>query len=726
LGEALRSLRSVGAVPFMPLPAPAQTAPPSTRKVFGTSPAVVSDMMGTIRRSALGLICTTFVFLTLMTAGYGQMDPQEPDNVLGDATWMTTGGSASGTIYPARDVDFFGFEISSPGILAVKLNAVPEEMRARIDLYGKNFNFITRKDASNPGDLVTLTLDLASPARYYIGILDLAGKSHDTGYSFDLSFDPVLDVNEPNGEAGDATEIGFGDLIEGYIFPKGDADIFKVYVTGSGILEVATESVPEDMRTRIDLYGKNFNFIRRVDASNPGDLVTLKHDGVNHGWYPEWYYIGVVDLAGGSYNVPYAFKAGFEPVIDENEPNGEIGNAVAIDFGDQIEGYIFPKGDVDFFKFQAPSPGILEVKTVSVPEEMRTRIDLYGKSFNFITRKDASNPGDKTTLRFDVKNPGAYHIGIVDLAGNSLKVPYTFETSFEPVVDGNEPNSEIGDATPIGPDEAVGGTIFPAGDADFYKLWMDGPGDLEAKLESVPEDMRARIDLYGKNFNFITRADASNPGDLAALKYEAPGPGWYYIGIADLAGKSHNIGYTLRTVGVGGELGVSGSVPMENGAAGTMAGEAKEVAEGGAGGTTAASYQEATLTHSGFDFSEGTTGEYPTFDGEIITWQPSAEDHPDYPRDSGHLWWRNTHLDDQNRVGQTRDMGLVDLASVRSVPVEWDKSPLVPPLLVGHTIVARCYDGYVKFQVISVDPEVEEVLVRYFHSADATFADAAS
>ncbi|MDF0593460.1 hypothetical protein P0O24_07680 [Methanotrichaceae archaeon M04Ac] len=684
-------------------------------------------MMGTIRRSALRLICTTFVFLTLMTAGYGLMDPLEPDSVLGDATWMTTGGSASGTIYPARDVDYRGFEISSPGILEVKLNSVPEEMRARIDLYGKNFNFITRKDASNPGDLVTLTLDLANPGSYYVGILDLEGKSHDTGYTFDLSFDPVVDVNEPNGEAGDAAEMGFGDLISGYIFPKGDADIFKVYVIGSGILEVKAESVPEDMRARIDLYGKNFNFITRVDASNPGDLVTLKHDIVNpYSWYPVSYYIGITDLAGGSYNVPYSFKADFEPVVDENEPNGEIGIATSIDFGDQVEGYIFSKGDVDFFKFEASSPGVLEVKTASVPEEMRTRIDLYGKSFNFITRKDASNPGDKTTLSFDVKNPGVYHIGIVDLAGGSHKVPYAFEASFEAVVDGNEPKSEIGDAAPISPGEAVGGTIFPAGDADFYKLWMDGPGTLEAKLESVPEDMRARIDLYGKNFNFITRADASNPGDLAALKYEAPGPGWYYIGIVDLAGNSHNIGYTLRTVGVGGGAEVSGSVPTKNGAAGTEAGEAKVVPDGAASGTTAASYREATLTHSGFDFSEGTTGEYPSYDGEIITWQPSAEDHPDYPRDSGHLWWRNTHLDDLSFSSQTRDMGPVDLASVRSVPAEWDESPLVPPLLVGHTIVARCYDGYVKFHVISVDPEAEEVLVRYFHTPRATFADGAS
>ena len=178
-------------------------------------------MKGIFRRSAPGLIYATFVLLMLATLGYSQMDPNEPNSELGSATWISPGVSAAGTINPAGDVDFFGFEVESPGVLEVKLNALPHDMRARIDLYGKNFNFITRKDASNPGDLVALTLDLASPGRYYFGIVDLAGKSHDTGYSFDLSFGPVVDVNEPNGEAGDAKSVGFGDLILGYIFPKG-------------------------------------------------------------------------------------------------------------------------------------------------------------------------------------------------------------------------------------------------------------------------------------------------------------------------------------------------------------------------------------------------------------------------------------------------------------------------------------------------------------------------
>ena len=69
-------------------------------------------------------------------------------------------------------------------------------------------------------------------------------------------------------------------------------------------------------------------------------------------------------------------------------------------------------------------------------------------------------------------------------------------------------------------------------------------------------------------------------------------------------------------------------------------------------------------------------------------------------------------------------MGAVDISTIREVPAEWDKSPLIPPLLQGHTIVAKCYDGYVKFQVISVDPLEESALVEYSFSADTTFDDA--
>ncbi len=882
------------------------------------------------------MISTTFVFLAFVSGAYCQEDPNEPNGELGNATGINIGEAFGGYINPAGDVDFYKFNIDSPGILEVKLTSVPDEMKTKIDFYGKNFNWITRAEASNPGDLVTLPLDITNPGWYYLGISDLMGKSHDAGYSSAVDFEPVVDSNEPNSEIGDATEINFGEAAKGYIFTKGDVDFYKFYVNSSGILDVLLDSAPDDMKTRIDFYAKNFNWVTRVDASNPGDLVTLNLDLAS----PGWYYVGITDLMGTSHNVEYAFHAELEPVVDENEPDSEIGDAAEINFGDLVGGHIFPRADGDFYKFNVPSPGILEVKLTDSPDDMRTRIDLYGKNHNWITRVDASNPGDLTTLKLDIANPGWYFVGITDLMGTSHNVEYGFSAAFEPVVDANEPNSVIGDATRIDFGEVANGIIFPKGDGDFYKLWVASPGTLEVKLTDSPDDMRARIDLYGKNFNWITRVDASNPGDLATLKLEITNPGWYYIGITDLAGKSHNVEYSFLVVGEGigqSDIGASTESKLSDlrgtlntdsncnlyvadygnnqvkivnpdGSATTYAsgidrpryqkfdsagnlyvgsfdgniykisisGEKTVIASGiwspqdmgfdgtgnlyvaggydgkihriapdgskttmdsgftypkhlavttdgnvyvvGNSGTfviritpvgekanladlgetilgmatdgeylyvthsdkisridafgevatiatgldqpsslaicdgnvfvtvkdgivkrtvggvqdapdvTITSYPEAKLTHSGFDFSEGSTGEYPTYDGEIISWQSDlmASTHPNYPRDSGYLWWRNLHLDNVNSESQTKDMGAVDISTVRTVPAVWDKSPLIPPLLVGHTIVAKCYDGYVKFQVISVDATDESARVRYSYSADTAFDDAAS
>jgi hypothetical protein len=110
-----------------------------------------------------------------------------------------------------------------------------------------------------------------------------------------------------------------------------------------------------------------------------------------------------------------------------------------------------------------------------------------------------------------------------------------------------EPNDQIGDATEIkfGSPVMVKGQITPAGDVDFYKFYVDTSGILQVKLDAVPEDMKARIDLYGKNFNWITRKDASNPGDSITLEKDLSGPGWHYIAILDLDGKAHSEEYSM-------------------------------------------------------------------------------------------------------------------------------------------------------------------------------------
>jgi hypothetical protein len=190
---------------------------------------------------------------------YGQ-DSHEPNDALGDATEIPFNQTVIGDIFPAGDVDAYKFHVNSSGILQVKLEGVPSDMRTRIELRDKNFNYIMQKDASNAGDTITLERDIDLPGWYYIKIWDLAGIAHNEKYSFKVLFEPVVDTKEPESGLGDATEIPFNQTVRGYVFPSWDVDHYKFHVNNTGILQVEIEEVPSDMRTRIELRDKNFNF----------------------------------------------------------------------------------------------------------------------------------------------------------------------------------------------------------------------------------------------------------------------------------------------------------------------------------------------------------------------------------------------------------------------------------------------------------------------------------
>ena len=380
-----------------------------------------------------------------------------------------------------------------------------------------------------------------------------------------MTFEPVVDLNEPNSELGDSTEIKFNQSVSGYIYPARDVDFYKfcpgvigpvamITPITSGILQVKIEKVPGDMRPRIDLYGKNFNWITSKQATNVGDTITLEIDIANPQWYSGWYYIKISDLDRKAHNTEYSFTVTFEPVMylvpanNEIEPNSEIGDSNWIEFNQSVNGYVYPARDVDFYKFNVTSPGILQVKIEKVPSDMRPRIDLYGKNFNWITSKQATNAGDTITLEIDIANPQWYYIKISDLDGKAHNTEYSFKVTFEPVVDLNEQNDEIGDSTMVEFNQSVSGYIYPARDVDFYKFNVTSPGILQVKIEKVPSDMRPRIDLYGKNFNWITSKQATNAGDTITLKIDIANPQWYYIKILDLDGKAHNTEYSFKVI----------------------------------------------------------------------------------------------------------------------------------------------------------------------------------
>jgi len=108
------------------------------------------------------------------------------------------------------------------------------------------------------------------------------------------------------------------------------------------------------------------------------------------------------------------------------------------------------------------------------------------------------------------------------------------------------------------------------------------------------------------------------------------------------------------------------------------------------------SYTTATITHMGFDFSEGKADTTINWnesknDGETITWTPIGE------RQTDGVWFR-TRVD----PNRTQSLGKVDISSVKSVDTSegaWDTQP--PALSKDDVVIAECLDGYVKFKVIA-------------------------
>ena len=137
------------------------------------------------------------------------------------------------------------------------------------------------------------------------------------------------------------------------------------------------------------------------------------------------------------------------------------------------------------------------------------------------------------------------------------------------------------------------------------------------------------------------------------------------------------------------------------------------------------SYLLATITHQGFDFSTGgipASDQYA--DGETVGWEPGFGVNPNYPNNDIYIWWRNKYIDTVNYQNQTKDMGIVDMATVTQVPGSWDVSPNILPLLAGHVIVAKCKDGYVKFEVVSANAStLWPAQVYYYFSSSATFSE---
>jgi len=355
-----------------------------------------------------------------------------------------------------------------------------------------------------------------------------------------------------NNFPGEALRLSPGQAIQESISKAGETDYFLLPVDTSGIISISLESAPADMRPRIVVTNEYTGLwtssavVADKTATNAGDSLALEKDVFG----PSGYWIAISDADGKAHNTPYSLTADFKPAPDANEPNNLPGEATIVKPNQVVEAYICPSNDLDYYRLDINTSGILTLKVENVPADMKPRAiitneytGLWTGSAN-VADKTATNAGDILTLEKDLLGPSGYYIQVMDADGKAHADPYTVTFAFEPAPDNYEPNNDIGDAAEIKLDEAVTAYICPGDDKDFYKLYLNSPGVVVLKVDGAPEDMRPYILVRDKNNRQIADKAATNPGDSLILEKDL-GAGWNYFAISDADGKAHSEPYTL-------------------------------------------------------------------------------------------------------------------------------------------------------------------------------------
>ena len=343
------------------------------------------------------------------------------NNQIGDSADTGLEQSITQSINPAGSSNFYRFHVASPGLLKLRLENAPAEMKPEMSLYDKNFAYVVSKSAANLGDSLTLEKDLSGPAWYYIEVKDGNGKAHSEPYSLKITFEAASDVQEPNPNFLRAVEVQAGEGIEGYICPVNDEDFYKIYADTSGILKLKLDTVPADMKSELTLYDKGFGYMTSSAAANPGDSMSLEKDLQG----PGWFFIKVRDADGKAHSEPYSLAVSLKSAPDQSEPNPNFFRATETATGQGVSAYICPVNDEDFYKFYVNGQQIVSFRLDSVPAEMKGELTLYDKGFGYVTSSTAANPGDKVKLEKDVKGPGWFFVKVRDANGKAYSEPYS-------------------------------------------------------------------------------------------------------------------------------------------------------------------------------------------------------------------------------------------------------------------------------------------------------------
>jgi hypothetical protein len=232
----------------------------------------------------------------------------------------------------------------------------------------------TDAGAADAGPLDAGALEAVSP-REYLFVLKRGAEG--AAYTLTTALEPAppdLEV-EPNDDPQHATPLGA--TASGFLSPKGDQDWYRVQVSAPSVLQAQVTGLSEDVE---------LSAFDAPDGGRPRQLARAAEDGgtqilpyVALAPGDGWVRVRMRSPADEDRDHLYKLTATVTPDDGslEREPNDSVAAAQALTLPIAVRGFLWPKRDVDFFRFHVPADHPPVSIVLTPPRTLPLALRLY-------------------------------------------------------------------------------------------------------------------------------------------------------------------------------------------------------------------------------------------------------------------------------------------------------------------------------------------------------------
>ncbi len=334
----------------------------------------------------------------------------------------------------------------------------------------------------------------------------------------------------------DAVPINPGATVEVKVNHEGNQNWFKVDAPGQGYLRVSVQNDPEDVNLTCyfahyeEWEGKKEN---RISGYLGLPAIVKAEEGTFYFVIKDRYDKGYSDEV-----IP--MKVEFIEEFDPHEVNDQPQDARLLEVNSSFETAVFPAGDVNWFKVQADTAGIIRLMAREIPGDMNLVARFY--EYDEWASPEGERISDQLSVPcgFAVHQRGEYYFTLKDRYDNKYaRELIPMRVDFEKQIDPFEPNNTFQEAKELDEGQVIDIAIYPKGDVDYFKITPAAGGTLSIKPRGAPQDL-----------NLVSRLLLSDPDDPSSLinysgietlpaRFEVEGGREYYFYIKDRYDQSY-------------------------------------------------------------------------------------------------------------------------------------------------------------------------------------------